>query len=344
MKYNFTIRTTKPEKDNKNYQRAKGSLKGWNYCVEGKPKDANLDVLSNCVGYACGRFNEIYNEIHHTTGHKYPYLNCDAENFITRAKGYYKDLVIDNKPEPGAIMVWNGAGSLAGHVAIVEDINEDGSILKSDSSWNGAAFRSGTITNSNGRWGMNSNYTFLGFIHCPGVKCLLPEPVERDETKEQVEVISSTLRVRQAGSLKATIYGYAKKGYYDILSSTEADGYKWVQIGEEQWIAIVEGSSLEWLPETLNDDLRQETIEEEISIMEEKNIKIEAAEGKEEKIEEISWKASITNLLKVKSLMTLILTGVAAYLTIQGKYNGFEDIYLMIVAFYFGTQVSKSKN
>lgn len=43
------------------------------------------------------------------------------------------------------------------------------------------------------------------------------------------------------------------------------------------------------------------------------------------------------NLLKVKSLVTLILTLVVAYLALTEK-MAIDQVYLMIIAFYFGTQ------
>ena len=46
---------------------------------------------------------------------------------------------------------------------------------------------------------------------------------------------------------------------------------------------------------------------------------------------------NMKNLLKVKSIVTLLLTVVVAYLAITGKMS-IDQIYLMIIAFYFGTQ------
>ena len=47
-------------------------------------------------------------------------------------------------------------------------------------------------------------------------------------------------------------------------------------------------------------------------------------------------------LLSVKSLVTLTLTGVFAYLAITGKIaQDFMTIYAVIIAFYFGTQSQK---
>ena len=51
------------------------------------------------------------------------------------------------------------------------------------------------------------------------------------------------------------------------------------------------------------------------------------------------------NLLSVKSIVTLVLTGVFAYMAIVGKISqDFMTIYAVIIAFYFGTQTEKRKN
>lgn len=50
----------------------------------------------------------------------------------------------------------------------------------------------------------------------------------------------------------------------------------------------------------------------------------------------------VANLLSVKSLVTLILTGVFAYLAVRGQIaQDFMTIYAVIIAFYFGTQSQK---
>lgn len=51
----------------------------------------------------------------------------------------------------------------------------------------------------------------------------------------------------------------------------------------------------------------------------------------------------IAKLIDVKSIVTLTLTGVVAYLAIIERID-IENIYLMIIAFYFGTQVQKKAN
>ncbi len=52
-------------------------------------------------------------------------------------------------------------------------------------------------------------------------------------------------------------------------------------------------------------------------------------------------KDKIAKLINVKSLVTLILTLVVAYKAIVGQMN-IEQIYLMIIAFYFGTQLKEN--
>ena len=51
----------------------------------------------------------------------------------------------------------------------------------------------------------------------------------------------------------------------------------------------------------------------------------------------------LTNLLTVKSIVTIILTIVFAYLSVTGIISGeqFLTIFTVIVSFYFGTQSAK---
>lgn len=52
----------------------------------------------------------------------------------------------------------------------------------------------------------------------------------------------------------------------------------------------------------------------------------------------------ITNLLTVKSLVTLVLTAIFACLALKGTVSqDFMTIYAVIIAFYFGTQSRKKQ-
>ena len=164
---NFFIRTTKPS-GNKNFITTGAG--GWNTCIQGYPTDSGANVLANCVGYASGRFNEIINEARGTTGCTYKYLNCNAENFIERAQS--AGLKTGSTPRVGAIgcamkgSTLNG-GDGAGHVWIVEKVNSATSTYTSESGYGGTAFWNQTRSNSNGRWGLGSGYTFRAYIYLP---------------------------------------------------------------------------------------------------------------------------------------------------------------------------------
>lgn len=160
----MNIRTSKPGAGNKFYiTKSKG---GYSTCIQGSPTDSQCNVLANCVGYACGRFNEIIGSM------KYPSLNCNAENFIERAKSL--GLTISNVPTLGGIMVWKKGNTLsgndgAGHVAIVEKIIDSNTIYTSESGYGSSAFWNSTRKNTNGRWGLGSVYTFRGCIVNPAI-------------------------------------------------------------------------------------------------------------------------------------------------------------------------------
>lgn len=53
-------------------------------------------------------------------------------------------------------------------------------------------------------------------------------------------------------------------------------------------------------------------------------------------------KKRFANLVSVKSIVTIALTGVFAYMAVAGKISqDFMTIYAVIIAFYFGTQSQK---
>ena len=163
----FKMRVTKPEAGNKYY--ITKSNGGYSNAIKGNSKyrDADCDVLPNCVGYAYGRFNEI-------GGYGYcKYLTpSNAENFIQ-----YKNssLVTGQTPKVGACMVWQKGATLdgsdgAGHVAIVEKVISETEVYTSESGWSAKKpFWNQTRKKGSGNWGQNSAYKFLGFIYNPAV-------------------------------------------------------------------------------------------------------------------------------------------------------------------------------
>lgn len=166
------IRTKCPSHNKYYIRRVTGGL---NDAVAGEPTQRYANVLDNCVGYANGRFNESINDPDLkgvVKAFKYQ-LVCNAENFIESAKR--QGLKISSTPIEGGVMVWQkgrtlSSGDGAGHVAFVERVYDDGSIMTSESGWDSWAFKTVRRDNSNGRWGQNANYKFRGCIINPSIK------------------------------------------------------------------------------------------------------------------------------------------------------------------------------
>lgn len=157
------IRTTKPGAGNKYFIRKANG--GYSTCIQGKPTDANCNVLANCVGYACGAFNEECN-----LGYEKYWLNCNAENFIERAIAL--GLSVVKEPVVGGIMVWQKGATLsgndgAGHVAICTHKNSDTQVKTAESGYGSTAFWTATRNKGNGNWGAGSGYTYRGCIVNP---------------------------------------------------------------------------------------------------------------------------------------------------------------------------------
>lgn len=166
---------------------------GYSTAIKGKPTYKGLNVLSNCVGWAFGRFNEI-------GGYgKMKYLApVNAENFWDYSTGLQKGQV----PKLGAVMVWQKGATRkgsdgAGHVCIVEKIISNEEVVTSESGWNNPTpwYSKTRKKGSNGRWGQNSNYTFLGFIYNPAVK-------------DEDQPIDYNAKVREFQNWMNSTYGY----------------------------------------------------------------------------------------------------------------------------------------
>lgn len=200
----FTPRLSKPTGKNPYYIRKADG--GYSPCIAGKPKDSVLTALANCVGWAVGRFNEI-------GGYGYcRYLgSTNAENFVNLAKS--QGLTVQQKPTLGGCMVW-AKGKVgvpsdgAGHVAIVEQINADGSITTSESGYNSTVWYSKKRSGSN--WGQNSSYTYLGCIVNPAVK-------------EETEMIPTGI-IKKGDSGAAVKWMQTRLSEHGYLRKTELDG------------------------------------------------------------------------------------------------------------------------
>lgn len=175
------IRTTKPSTGNKYYIRKVNG--GYSNAIKGYPTDSECNVLSNCVGYAYGRFNEIgdYGYCKHLAP-------VNAENFMT----YKGSCDTGLTPKVGAVMVWSkgevgNSSDGAGHVAVVERVVSSTEVYTSESGYGGNAFWNQTRKKGTGNWGASGTYKFIGFIYNPAVS-----DDEEEEEDMDIEVITST--------------------------------------------------------------------------------------------------------------------------------------------------------
>lgn len=207
----FTVRTKAPSVWMSLYNNANNG--GLSWCIDGRPTNPLNNVLANCVGYACGRFNEIYNEVTGYKGIKYPEFCCNAEDFWKKAKEL--KLKRGLTPEIGAIMVWEGIGSAAGHVAIVEKVNKKKTVvLTSESGYDSPDFWNSYRTND-GNWNGGDGYKFLGFIYNPAIKTST-----KRKTNKQIaeEVIRGEWGVYPQRKKKLEKAGYDYKTIQNIVN------------------------------------------------------------------------------------------------------------------------------
>jgi surface antigen len=113
-------------------------------------------TLPSCEAYAWGRFYEILGE--------------EPKLSTGKAKAWYSfsdEYKRGDEPRIGSVACWSS--STSGFVAVVEQVKDDGSIITSESGWDteGVWRLFDRVKGTDGRWGMDSSYTFQGFIYCP---------------------------------------------------------------------------------------------------------------------------------------------------------------------------------
>lgn len=183
----YSPRLTAPSTTNKNYLHY--TRGGYNYCI----RISGNSCLPNCVGYAWGRWREIL-------GKKHNLSLSNAENWWGHTSDGYKR---GQTPKVGAVMCWRKgkagvASDGAGHVAVVEKVNSDGSVTYSNSNYSGTRFYTRTLK---APYRLGSAYTFQGFIYLP---------VDFDEPKKETTTTSSTATKKTESFLPSC--GYFKKG------------------------------------------------------------------------------------------------------------------------------------
>ena len=149
----FTERLTMPESGDPAYTRT--AYGGYNRQIDGSPQPWAGSVLANCTGYVHGRWIEIAGH----TADDFGISNGNANTYWSHSDRYTRS----QTPAVGAIVCYNGE---YGHVAIVERVNSDGSILVSQSNYGGTVFETLALKPPNY---YQYPVTFQGFILNPYV-------------------------------------------------------------------------------------------------------------------------------------------------------------------------------
>lgn len=245
----FKARLNAPSTSDKNWIHT--SAGGKNGCI----KVSGNSVLPNCVGYAYGRFMEILG--------KTPKLSrSNAENWYGNTSDGYKR---GKTPKLGAVICWaKGKAGVssdgAGHVAIVEKIYGDGSILISQSGYKSSRFWTSKVSKGYALKG----YTFQGFIYNPAVTSSKTS-VNADYISYvtgKTYTLQANLKVRtgagtkyrqkKVSELTASGKKSAQSGTYAVLKKgtkvtvkavKKVGGNTWIRI-PSGWICAIQGSTV----------------------------------------------------------------------------------------------------
>lgn len=176
--------------------------------------------MPNCTCYAWGRWYELM-------GIKPKLYTGNAETWFPKGKSY-DGYERGQTPKLGAIACWakgvpGKSSDGAGHVAIVEEIYEDGSILTSNSAWKSTNFYTKKIAK-----GYNvKGYTFQGFIYPPidfveNVEKPVENACKNVEGYEigQVYTTKEILNVRSGPGAN-----YTKKSFRNLTANAQANAY-----------------------------------------------------------------------------------------------------------------------
>lgn len=160
------------------------------FYAAGLAPQPNQTSKGNCTWYAWGRYWEMSKPDSGGNRPRPSWLPTgNAGTWYEKVKDTYK-VDKDQKPQVGYIAVWKG-GKDGGHVAIVEQINSDGSIITSNSGWPDDYF----VVNPSAKKPNYSNYypgsyfTLQGWIKNPNLDSEQPEPRPQDTPAKVTNII-----------------------------------------------------------------------------------------------------------------------------------------------------------
>ena len=217
----FSPRLTAPARTNKYYYSDKNIYyaSGWG--------------MPNCTAYAYGRAYEILGK-----EPKLSWYSAETWYDYNRNGGYYN---YGRTPKVGAIACWcyNGGG----HVAVVEQINSDGSMVLSNSGYNYLEFYLTYANKNDSNPGGNSWWTFQGYIYIiDSADVVDSEPAVEYKNGVYKVQVDSTLNMRSgAGTSNSYVTSVPNGAKLSVTQTKQAGGYTWgytTYNNKSGWVAL----------------------------------------------------------------------------------------------------------
>lgn len=230
----FVRQTEKPQNGDLWYTLKKYG--GYSPCISGNPAAWVGSDLANCVGYAWSRFAYLEGnkdcKVGCMVGNDYP---SDAWAWYgnSKAQGYE----VGSEPKLGAVAVWKRSGC-KGHVAIVENVEENGEWDSSESGLNTSPV---WFTRHYDAKSTRTGYNFIGFVY-PIYEFVteMPQPTPEPKFKVGDEVIingnlyKSANAAKPSGSVKnkktkialyaeGTMHPYNTTGYLGWMNEEDIE-------------------------------------------------------------------------------------------------------------------------
>ena len=205
--------------------------------------------MPNCTAYAFGRAYEILG--HEPNLSWYSAENWYGDNIASGAYDY------GQTPKVGAIACWTyGYG---GHVAVVEDIDDDGNMILSNSAWSGTNFYLTYAHTSDSNPGGNDWWTFQGYIYLIDSAESPKESVKQEDVNEDIEdddsddlesintqlskvVTDFFINMRSKASVSSNVINVISPNTeLNITETKSSDGYTWGKTkynGGSGWVAL----------------------------------------------------------------------------------------------------------
>lgn len=192
--------------------------------------NGTANAMPNCTAYAFARTAELCAPTNVRDNVLFARKGADNAKMWYSTTLWKKGSV----PKPGAIACWDGE---LGHVAVVEEVLDDGSVLVSQSNYGGTFFETREYSCKVGEVTDGVGLVFQGYIYNPYANDKRTDSIHDG----QVDVHADRLRARKSPNGELYEGLYCPIGTYDVISIVHEGDYDWAKIDDGVWIAMNDG-------------------------------------------------------------------------------------------------------